>query len=134
MTHALSSELFWLTLTAGLTGLLWIPYLINRILEIGPKETLGIPRLKTNVPWADHFMRAHANAVENLVVFAPLVLMVNMSGMVSAMTALTCEVYFWARVVHVIAYVAAIPVLRTLAFTAGFFCQTFLVLRLLSTI
>ena len=134
MTHELSPELFWLTLTVGLTGLLWIPYLINRIAEIGPQETLGIPRLKPDTPWAERLMRAHANAVENLAVFTPLALITVVSGMSSSMTTLACAVYFWARVTHVAAYVAAIPVMRTLAFTAGFFSQAGLALHLLGRI
>jgi uncharacterized MAPEG superfamily protein len=32
-------------------------------------------------------------------------------------------VYFWARIVHVVAYTFAVPWVRTLAFTAGFFAQ-----------
>ena len=131
MLPALQPELFWLTMTTGMTGLLWVPYLINRITEIGPWETLGVPRLKPSASWAERLMRAHANAVENLVVFAPLALVVHVSGVASPMTALACAVYFWARVVHAGAYVAAIPVLRTLAFTAGFFSQAVLALHLL---
>ena len=134
MLQELRPELFWLTLTAVLTGLLWVPYLINRIMEIGPWGTLGIPRLKPDAPWAERLMRAHANAVENLVVFAPLVLAAHVSGMASSMTVLACAVYFWARVVHVGAYVAAVPVLRTLAFTVGFLSQATLALHLLGKI
>lgn len=131
MIHELTPEFYWLTLTIAMTALLWAPYLVNRIVEIGPWATLSVPKLKPQAPWADRLMRAHANAVENLVIFAPLVLVVQVAGMNSSITAIACMVYFYARVLHVVAYLAAVPVIRTLAFTAGFFSQMTLVLHLL---
>ncbi len=56
------------------------------------------------------------NAVENLVVFAPLVLILNAIDYSSSWTALACAVYFWARVAHLIVYTMGLPVFRTLAF------------------
>ena len=73
----------------------------------------------------------HANAVENLVVFATLVLIANAAGVSNATTVLACEIYFWARLVHIIAYTFAVPWVRTLAFTVGFFCQAAIVLQLI---
>jgi len=35
------------------------------------------------------------NAVENLVVFAPLAIAVQVTGSGNAVTALACEIYFW---------------------------------------
>lgn len=131
MTHDLTPELYWLTLTIAMTALFWAPYLVNRILEIGPWSTLGVPKLKPEAPWAERLIRAHANAVENLVLFAPLVLAVQITGMSTPTTAIACMVYFYARVAHVVAYLAALPVIRTLAFTAGFFSQMVLVFHLL---
>lgn len=127
----LPPELYWLTLTAIFTGLLWIPYLLNRIVEIGPWETLGIPGLIPNAAWAERLMKAHANAVENLVVFAPLAIVVTITGMSSHLTIAAASIYFLARIVHVVAYLAAIPVIRTLAFTAGFLAQMAMALHLL---
>lgn len=68
-------------------------------------------------------MRAHDNAIENLVIFAVLVLVADAIGLSNRITAGACVVYFWARVGHVAAYVFAIPWVRTLAFTAGFLAQ-----------
>lgn len=131
MTQHLTPELYWLTLAIALTALLWVPYLVNRIFEIGPWATLSVPKLRPKASWAERLMRAHANAVENLVVFAPLVLAVQITGMNTPTTAIACMVYFYARVAHVVAYLAAVPVMRTLAFTAGFFSQMALIFHLL---
>ena len=46
-------------------------------------------------------------------------------------TATACVVYFWARVVHLLAYTFAIPWVRTLAFVAGFGAQATLAWQLL---
>jgi uncharacterized MAPEG superfamily protein len=114
-----------------MTGLLWVPYILNRIVEQGAWTTLGIPRLSAEAGWAARLMRAHANAVENLAIFAPLVLAIQITGANTPATAAACAAYFGARLVHVLAYTLAVPVVRTLAFAAGFCCQLILVAALL---
>jgi uncharacterized MAPEG superfamily protein len=68
-------------------------------------------------------IKAHYNAVENLVVFAALVLAAHALGVSTGAIATAAIVYFWARVVHVVAHTLAIPWVRTLAFAVGFFAQ-----------
>jgi uncharacterized MAPEG superfamily protein len=68
-------------------------------------------------------MKAHANAIENLVVFATLILLAQVVGVTSAAIATAAVVYFWARVVHALSYTFAVPWVRTLAFTVGFLAQ-----------
>jgi uncharacterized MAPEG superfamily protein len=41
-------------------------------------------------------------------------------------------VYFWARVVHVLAYTFAVPWVRTLAFTVAFFAQATIAWQILA--
>ena len=65
-------------------------------------------------------MRAHANAVENLVIFAPLVLVAHALSISTGATVFACALYFWARLVYIPVYAAGIPVLRTLVWTASF--------------
>ena len=71
---------------------------------------------------------SHSNAVENLVIFAPLVLILSEIDYSSKWTVMACAVYFWSRVAHLIVYALGLPVFRTLAFTIGFFAQVVLVL------
>lgn len=40
---SLSSEIFWLVLSCILTGLLWVPYIINRLIEMRPLPALWNP-------------------------------------------------------------------------------------------
>jgi uncharacterized MAPEG superfamily protein len=83
---------------------------------------------KPHAPWATRLMFAHDNAVENLVIFATLVLILNAIDYSTTWTALAAAVFFWARVAHVIVYTAGLPVFRTAAFTVGFLAQVVLVL------
>ena len=120
----MKTELMYLVWVAALTGLLWIPYILDRIAVWGLTDTVGYPASpKPQSPWATRMKAAHANAVENLVVFAALVLAAQALGVSNGATATACVVYFWARVVHVLAYTFAVPWVRTLAFAVGFGCQ-----------
>jgi len=76
-------------------------------------------------------LKAHVNAVENLVVFAALVLAASAPGISNSAIGTAAIVYFWARVVHAVAYTFAIPWARTLAFTVGFGAQVVIALQLL---
>ena len=126
----MSRELMWLTLTVILTGLLWVPYIIDRAMVRGVMGAMANPLRndKPQSPWAQRLYFAHTNAVENLVVFAPLVLILDAEGHSTESTVIACAVYFWARLAHAVVYMLGIPVLRTLAFTVGFLAQVALVL------
>ena len=128
----MTRELFWLTLTVILTGLLWIPYVLNRCQVRGLSGAMANPARgdKPHAEWATRLMFAHDNAVENLVIFAPLVLILTEIDYSTKWTALACAVYFWARVAHVIVYALGLPVFRTLAFTVGFLAQAVLALAI----
>jgi len=85
---------------------------------------------KPHAEWATRTMFAHDNAVENLVIFAPLVLILNAIDYSSYWTVLACAVYFWTRLAHLIVYALGLPVFRTLAFTVGFLAQAVLALAI----
>lgn len=128
----MSSELMSLTWVATLTAVLWIPYILNMIAVRGLTDAVGYPENpKPLAGWATKMKAAHANAVENLVVFAALVLVANAAGISNDTTVLACTVYFWARLVHVLSYTFSIPWVRTLAFVAGWACQMLLAIQLL---
>jgi uncharacterized MAPEG superfamily protein len=128
----MKTELLYLTLVTALTGLLWVPYILDRIATRGLLDAVGYPaNPKPQSPWAVRLMRAHDNAVENLVVFAALVLVANAVGVSNSTVAGAAVVYFWARLVHAVAYTFGVPWLRTLAFTVGFVAQAAIALQIL---
>ncbi len=127
----MSSELLSLTYVTALTAVIWMPYVINTIMVRGLITAVGYPEDPAPLsPWAAKMKAAHANAVENLVVFATLVLIANAAGVSNETTVMACTVYFWARVLHLVSYTLAIPWIRTVAFVIGFGCQAALVLQL----
>ena len=126
-------ELFWLTATVAMTALFWLPYIFRFIAETGLRAALWDPHGEhpLQAAWARRAHRAHQNAVENLVVFAPLAIMIHVLGLSSDATAAAAMIYFGARAAHYVIYLLGIPVARTLVFFAGWGCQIFLVLALL---
>lgn len=120
----MTTELTYLVYVSVLTALLWVPYILNLILVRGPQDAVGYPdNPKPIAPWAERLKAAHYNAVENLVVFAALVLVAHAAGISDKATHMSAAVYFWARLVHPIAYAMKIPVARTLAFVVGWAAQ-----------
>lgn len=117
----MSYELKWLVYTIVLTSLLWVPYILNRIKVQGLVQALGYPSSSTppHSPWAERAMKAHANAVENLVLFAPLVLVVHVLGVSTDATRIAVVVYFAMRLLHYFAYMFAVPIVRTLVFAVS---------------
>ena len=128
----MSKELYWLVLTAAMTGLLWVPYILDRIMVRGTMGALANPSPsdRPQSAWAHRMMAAHVNAVENLVVFAPLVLTAQALNIHTATTAFACALFFWCRLIYVAVYTAGIPVVRTLAFAGGWVAQMMLVLAI----
>jgi uncharacterized MAPEG superfamily protein len=128
----MKTELLYLAWVTVLTGLMWVPYILDRIAVWGLTEAVGYPENpKPQSPWARRMMKAHVNAVENLVIFAALVLAAQAANVTNDVTATACVVYFWARVVHLAAYTFAVPWVRTLAFAVGFCAQAVIAWELL---
>ena len=120
----MSVELKYLALVSAFTALMWIPYILNMIGVRGLLDAVGYPENpEPMAPWAERMKAAHYNAVENLVVFAALVLIAHAVGIHNEATVVAAAVYFWARAIHLIAYTFRIPWVRTLAFVVGFACQ-----------
>jgi uncharacterized MAPEG superfamily protein len=129
----MKTELLYLVLTTLLTGLLWIPYIINRAMVRGVQDAMGYPaNPKPQAPWADRLQKAHYNAVENLVLFAALVLTAHAIGLSDPAIGTAAVVYFWARVVHAAVYTFAIPWLRTLSWTVGWLALAVIAWKILA--
>jgi uncharacterized MAPEG superfamily protein len=129
----MKTELLYLVWVTLLTAVLWIPYVLDRFVVRGIPDTVGYPASpKPLAPWAQRLMAAHANAVENLVVFAALVLAAQAAGVSNNATVFAAMLYFWSRVVHVLAYTFRVPWVRTLAFLGGFAAQMIFAWELLA--
>jgi uncharacterized MAPEG superfamily protein len=86
----------------------------------GATLQVGLPKLasnRDNMPvltgWVGRADRAHHNMLENLVLFAALVLIAVVSNKTSSTTLLGAQLFFWARVAYAVVYLIGIPWLRT---------------------
>jgi len=77
---------------------------------VGNRE--GMPEI---TGWGGRASRAHWNMLENLVLFASLVLVAVMAGKTNDMTLLGAQLFFWARLAYAAIYIAGIIWVRTLA-------------------
>jgi uncharacterized MAPEG superfamily protein len=71
------------------------------------------------------------NMLQNLVLFAALVLTAHVAGRANAMTALGAQLFFWARLAYAAIYLAGIPWLRTGAWTVSVIGLILIFLQLL---
>lgn len=130
---AVAPELLYTTLTAALTGVTWMPIIVNRLVEMGSWKALSNPEpdVRPHANWAYRLAQAHRNAVENLVVFAPLAIIVHVLGLGTPLTAAAASTFLFARIAHAVIYTFGIPLFRTIAFFIGFLCQMVLAARVL---
>lgn len=129
----LSPELNAVTIITIFTGLMWVPIILNRLREDGIWNALktGRPDTRAASEWAWRLENAHRNAIENLVVFAPLAITIHAISGSNSLTAFASTVFIFARIAHAIIYTLGIPLLRTIAFAIGFAVQMVLGLTIL---
>ena len=106
-----------------LTWLLWsvlLAFVQVLVAVQGAMLQVGLPKLAGNregmpeiTGWAGRAARAQRNMVENLLLFAVLVLIAVAAGRTNAATLLGAQLFFWARLAYAGVYVAGIPWLRT---------------------
>lgn len=130
METTMQTPMFWLAATLLLTGLLWMPYILNQMAVRGVIGALGYDETPL-APWAQRAKRAHYNAIENIAVYAPIVLSHIVLGTDPAKLLVPTMVYFFVRLAHYIVYTAKVPVVRTIAFLSGWAITLYLAVILL---
>lgn len=128
----MTTEIYYLAAVALLTTLMWVPYAIDLTLNHGLTAGLGNreqPRPLS--PWAERAKRAHTNTVENLVVFAALVLAAHAAGIHNGVTSGAAVLYFWMRLAYYIVYALGIIGVRTAIWTVAWSCHLALAWQLL---
>ena len=110
----MSTDLTLLVWAVALTLAQSVIAVAGAMLQVGPTALAGN---RENLPpitgWADRAARAHRNMLENLVLFAALVLVAQVSGKANGKTALGSELFFWARLAYVPVFLIGIPWVRT---------------------
>ena len=128
----MTEELTLLVWVATMNAVMWVPYILNTVMVRGLVDAVGYPaEPKPLAPWAERLKKAHYNAVENLVVFAALVLILNAADISNATTVMACQIFFWARLMHLLVYALGIPWLRSLSFVVSWAALVALLLQAL---
>ena len=127
-------------MTVELSLLIWSAVLTVVLAVIGASGAMlqvGLPVLagnRENVPeitgWAGRAMRAHRNMLENLILFAIVVLVAKAIGVSNGMTVLGAEVFVAGRVAHAVLYIIGVPWLRTAAFAVSLVGLAMILLQL----
>lgn len=119
----MTTELFYLLLTAVLTGVLWIPVVIGYVMSRGALKPQDYKVAPTSpLPaWVNRANRSHANAVESFAPFAAVVLIANVVGVANAVTAICAMVFFYARLAHALIHISGFGEFkaRTLVFAVA---------------
>jgi len=112
-------------MTPELTYLVWstvLAFVLVVIAASGAQLQVGLEKLAGNredmpdiTGWAGRAQRAHANMLENLILFAILVLVAHSAGIRNGTTLLGAQLFFWGRLAHAVLYIAGIPWARTAA-------------------
>jgi uncharacterized MAPEG superfamily protein len=130
----MTTELEMLAWVSGLTLLMWAPYILAHLANVGVMPALTYKADGTPLPdWADRAKRAHNNAIENLAPFAALVVVANLAGISNTATASACIAYFWFRLAHWVLFVAGVPFGRTLTFTGSWLAQICILYQILAS-
>jgi uncharacterized MAPEG superfamily protein len=118
----MTTDLTYLTLTALLTGSLWIPYVVAQVATNGflKAENYVDPTPRPVPLWGKRADRTYLNAVETLAPFAVLVILAHLAGKTNAMTAFWAMSFFWLRVAHALVYLLGVPFIRTVVFVLGY--------------
>lgn len=131
-------EIYWLTLLCIFTSIMWMPYIIQMVVEVGISKkaiiALGNGTIPPEKPWAARLKKAHANTIENLVIFVPLVLSIVILGKSNELTATLAMVFTLSRIIYTIIFTLGIPVVRTIVFMAGLIAQLGLALIILGVL
>jgi uncharacterized MAPEG superfamily protein len=116
-------------MTPELSYLVWsavLTFVLMLIAVSGATLQVGLPTLAGNregmpdmTSWAGRAQRAHRNMLENLILFAILVLVAQAAGVRNGMTLLGAQLFFWGRVAHAVLYIAGIPWARTAAWVVS---------------
>ena len=129
----MTTELEMLTWATALTILLWIPYTLARIMNVGLLPTLTYKSDDAPLAaWATRAKKAHANAIENLAPFAVLVLVTHQLDISNTATTSAAVAYFWLRLAHFITYTANVPFGRTVTFAGAWGAQLCILFQILT--
>ena len=122
----MTTELFYLVLSALLLASLWIPFVVG--VNMHGKEPISDSMTKVlpvqRLPdWVQRANRVHLNLAEQFPAFAAIVIVLHLLEVSTAVTVWAAGLYFWLRIGHAIVMWAGIAApVRPVIFTASWIC------------
>lgn len=117
----MTADLHYLAYSAVLTWVMLMAASLIRVHAWTPKGLLLAFGNRDNLtdasPLAGRADRAAKNMLENLLLFAVVVLVARLAGTSPDNIAPGAQLFFWARVVYFFVYLAGIPYVRTLVWS-----------------
>ncbi len=125
----MESLITYLALSGILTVLLWTPYIVDRLFSWGLKDFLlnypkWFPVEEPKTPmWAQRAKRAHLNMVETMPAFVAVVVAAIATGDAGVISsaAFWAQIFFFARIIHALVYILAVPAMRTPVYLVSWF-------------
>jgi len=132
----MSDLVFWAVLSALLVAVMWVPYILDRIMVRGLMGAMANPSAgdKPQSPWARRQMRAHTVGVETLVAFGPIAAFTQLTIPGDGTAGMLAMTYFLGLLAHYVVYTLGVPVVRTLAFAVASLSTLALGVRVLTAL
>ena len=116
----MTTELTLLILSVGLLMLILLVQASAGILSNGLMAQAGSrDELPEKRVFHARVTRLRDNMMENLLMFAPVVLVAQAMGVSNDMTILGAQLFFFGRLAHAVIYLTAMPLVRPLAFAVA---------------
>jgi uncharacterized MAPEG superfamily protein len=119
----MTADLHYLAYSAVLTWVMLMAASLIRVKGWTPTGFVLAAGNRDNLPEpsaiAARADRAAKNMLENLILFAVVVLVARLGGIAPDKIATGAAIFFWARVVYFVVYLAGIPFLRTAAWAVS---------------
>ena len=113
----MTTELTLLILSVGLLMLILLVQASAGILSNGLMAQAGSrDELPQKRVFHARVTRLRDNMIENLLMFAPVVLVAQAMGVSNDMTILGAQLFFFSRLAHAVIYLMAVPLVRPVAF------------------
>jgi uncharacterized MAPEG superfamily protein len=107
-------ELTLLTCAVVLTLVQAVIAVTGALMQVGLRTLAGNREGMPEITgWGGRAARAHRNMLENLVLFAALLLVAVAAGRTNAMTLLGAQIFVYARLAYAAVYIIGLPWIRT---------------------
>ena len=120
----MAMELQYLVWAAILTLFIRVTWMFDKVRMRGLLKVTGYPKESAPLSgWGGRAWIAHEDAIQNLVIFAVLVIALQLAVHSNAITQAAAAAYFWARLCHFIVYLFAVRRITTVAFLVAMGAQ-----------